>query len=254
MDENGIADVRRAGRHAGALGLQRRAVGVRVRRRRRADVARAPPRRDVPLDHRLRAAQARARAPTAPTTSTAMMDGYLGKLDALGCDDRAHRRPRHERQDRCDSAPERHLPAGRARRLARRRRGARDPADHRPLRRPPRRARLVRDRLPARPAPTRRRSPSASRRCPASSRCARAPRRRAFFELPPDRIGDLVVVSERSTVIGTAAARHDLSGLDAPLRSHGGVSEQRVPLIVNRSCATSTRRAAGATSTPSTSP
>ena len=31
-----------------------------------------------------------------------------------------------------------------------------------------------------------------------------------------------------------AAARHDLSGLDAPLRSHGGVSEQRVPLIVNR--------------------
>jgi phosphonoacetate hydrolase len=56
----------------------------------------------------------------------------------------------------------------------------------------------------------------------------------AFFELPADRIGDLVVVSERSTVIGTAASRHDLSALDAPLRSHGGVSEQRVPLIVNR--------------------
>jgi len=56
----------------------------------------------------------------------------------------------------------------------------------------------------------------------------------AFFELPGDRIGDLIVVSERSTVIGTAAARHDLTALDAPLRSHGGVSEQRVPLIVNR--------------------
>jgi phosphonoacetate hydrolase len=56
----------------------------------------------------------------------------------------------------------------------------------------------------------------------------------SFFELPADRIGDLIVVSERSTVIGTAASRHDLSGLDAPLRSHGGVSEQRVPLIVNR--------------------
>jgi phosphonoacetate hydrolase len=56
----------------------------------------------------------------------------------------------------------------------------------------------------------------------------------AFFELPADRIGDLVIVSERSTVIGTALARHDLSALDAPLRSHGGVSEQRVPLIVNR--------------------
>ena len=55
------------------------------------------------------------------------------------------------------------------------------------------------------------------------------------FELPADRIGDLVVVSERFTVIGTAAARHDLSALDAPLRSHGGVSEQRVPLILNRS-------------------
>src|SRR6202795_3412288 len=56
----------------------------------------------------------------------------------------------------------------------------------------------------------------------------------AFFELPADRIGDLIVVAERSTVIGTSVARHDLSGLDAPLRSHGGVSEQRVPLIVNR--------------------
>lgn len=54
------------------------------------------------------------------------------------------------------------------------------------------------------------------------------------FELPPDRIGDLVCVSERFTVIGTSASRHDLSGLDAPLRSHGGVSEQRVPLVVNR--------------------
>ena len=54
------------------------------------------------------------------------------------------------------------------------------------------------------------------------------------FELPPDRIGDLVVTSTRSVVIGTAAARHDLSGLDVPLRSHGGVSEQSVPLIVNR--------------------
>ena len=54
------------------------------------------------------------------------------------------------------------------------------------------------------------------------------------FELPPDRIGDLVVVSERSTVIGTSVSRHDLSALDVPLRSHGGVSEQRVPLILNR--------------------
>lgn len=56
----------------------------------------------------------------------------------------------------------------------------------------------------------------------------------ARFELPPDRIGDLVVVSERDVTIGTSAARHDLSGLDAPLRSHGGISEQRVPFVINR--------------------
>ncbi len=54
------------------------------------------------------------------------------------------------------------------------------------------------------------------------------------FELPADRIGDLVVISERFTVIGTSASRHDLSALEVPLRSHGGVSEQRVPLILNR--------------------
>jgi phosphonoacetate hydrolase len=56
----------------------------------------------------------------------------------------------------------------------------------------------------------------------------------ARFELPPDRMGDLVVIADRHVVLGTAAARHDLSGLDAPLRSHGGLSEQRVPLLVNR--------------------
>jgi phosphonoacetate hydrolase len=54
------------------------------------------------------------------------------------------------------------------------------------------------------------------------------------FELPADRIGDLVVISVRSVAIGSARARHDLSGLDAPLRSHGGLSEQAVPLVMNR--------------------
>ena len=54
------------------------------------------------------------------------------------------------------------------------------------------------------------------------------------FELPPDRVGDLVVVSTKHVVLGTSAARHDLSGLDAPLRSHGGISEQVVPLLFNR--------------------
>jgi phosphonoacetate hydrolase len=55
----------------------------------------------------------------------------------------------------------------------------------------------------------------------------------ARFELPADRIGDLVIVSRLNTVIGTARDRHDLSGLDVPLRSHGGMSEQKVPLLVN---------------------
>lgn len=54
------------------------------------------------------------------------------------------------------------------------------------------------------------------------------------FELPPDRLGDVIVISEKNVVLGTSCARHDLSGLDAPLRSHGGLSEQAVPLLFNR--------------------
>lgn len=54
------------------------------------------------------------------------------------------------------------------------------------------------------------------------------------FEVPQDRIGDLVVLGERLTVLGSAADKHDLTGLTVPLRSHGGLSEQKVPLIFNR--------------------
>ncbi|MGH7056441.1 MAG: phosphonoacetate hydrolase [Acetobacteraceae bacterium] len=57
------------------------------------------------------------------------------------------------------------------------------------------------------------------------------------FELPPDRIGDIVVVSTRHKVLGTSRDRHDLSGLAGPLRSHGGLAEQTVPMIVNRKAA-----------------
>src|SRR5690348_5956549 len=59
----------------------------------------------------------------------------------------------------------------------------------------------------------------------------------ACFELPADRLGDLIVVSTKHKVLGTSAARHDLSGLTEPLRSHGGLSEQKVPLICNRTLA-----------------
>jgi phosphonoacetate hydrolase len=57
------------------------------------------------------------------------------------------------------------------------------------------------------------------------------------FELPPDRIGDIVVTSTRHMTLGTAPEKHDLSGLDEPLRSHGGLTEQRVPMIANRKLA-----------------
>ncbi len=59
----------------------------------------------------------------------------------------------------------------------------------------------------------------------------------AKFGLPPDRTGDLIVLSggpRFTKVIGTSASKHDLTGLDAPLRSHGGLSEQEVPIIINR--------------------
>jgi phosphonoacetate hydrolase len=54
------------------------------------------------------------------------------------------------------------------------------------------------------------------------------------FELPADRIGDVVVISTIHKVLGTARAKHDLSGLTEPLRSHGGLTEQVVPMIANR--------------------
>lgn len=54
------------------------------------------------------------------------------------------------------------------------------------------------------------------------------------FELPADRIGDIVMVSGENITLGTSAHRHDLAALNEPLRSHGGLTEQEVPFIVNR--------------------
>ncbi|WP_026352588.1 phosphonoacetate hydrolase [Yoonia vestfoldensis] len=53
------------------------------------------------------------------------------------------------------------------------------------------------------------------------------------YALPPERVGDIVVTSTACTALGTAPDKHDLTGLDAPLRSHGGRDEQLVPFIVN---------------------
>ena len=54
------------------------------------------------------------------------------------------------------------------------------------------------------------------------------------FELPPDRIGDIVIISTENMTLGTSVDRHDLEALKEPLRSHGGLTEQEVPFIVNR--------------------
>ncbi len=61
---------------------------------------------------------------------------------------------------------------------------------------------------------------------PRAEACAR-------FDLPPDRVGDLVVTCTADWALGTRIEEHDLSGLDAPLRSHGGVDEQLVPFVTN---------------------
>jgi phosphonoacetate hydrolase len=55
------------------------------------------------------------------------------------------------------------------------------------------------------------------------------------FELPADREGDVAVIGDVNTVIGAGQADHDLSTLtDARLRSHGSVTEARVPFVLNR--------------------
>jgi phosphonoacetate hydrolase len=54
------------------------------------------------------------------------------------------------------------------------------------------------------------------------------------FELPEDRIGDIIMISGENKTIGTSEHRHDLAALNEPLRSHGGLTEQAVPFITNR--------------------
>lgn len=55
------------------------------------------------------------------------------------------------------------------------------------------------------------------------------------FDQPLDREGDFVVISQKSAVIGSRRDEHDLSTIgDRPLRSHGGLSEQEIPLLLSR--------------------
>ncbi len=54
------------------------------------------------------------------------------------------------------------------------------------------------------------------------------------FDLPPDIEGDVAVISDAATVIGTSADRHDLAALAGHrLRSHGGIAERRVPFVLS---------------------
>jgi len=56
-----------------------------------------------------------------------------------------------------------------------------------------------------------------------------------LFDMPPDREGDVAVVARHDVCIGGSESAHDLSGLKGHrLRTHGGVSEAKVPFIVNR--------------------
>lgn len=55
------------------------------------------------------------------------------------------------------------------------------------------------------------------------------------FEQPLDREGDFVVISRKNVVIGSRKEEHDLSQLKGHrLRSHGGLSEQDVPLLLSQ--------------------
>ena len=111
-----------------------------------------------------------------------------------------------------------------------------------PLRRPPRGARLAGLGPPRRSRRARPRPAARWRRCPGSRGCSTAPPRRRPSTCPRDRIGDLIVLGDAQTVLGRSREAHDLGALHGTLRSHGGLHERAVPLIV---CAPLPRGRAG---------
>jgi phosphonoacetate hydrolase len=54
----------------------------------------------------------------------------------------------------------------------------------------------------------------------------------ARFALPADRIGDVIVLADQGTVLGKSEGYHDLSAVKQGLRSHGGLHEREVPIVV----------------------
>ena len=53
------------------------------------------------------------------------------------------------------------------------------------------------------------------------------------YNLPLDRMGDIICMSSEFMTIGSSEDKHNLSGLNEPLRSHGGLHEREVPFISN---------------------
>jgi phosphonoacetate hydrolase len=67
-----------------------------------------------------------------------------------------------------------------------------------------------------------------------------------LYEMPADREGDVAVISRTDVCVGGAEADHDLAGLKGHrLRTHGGVSEAKVPFIINRPLNAAYRTKAG---------
>lgn len=55
------------------------------------------------------------------------------------------------------------------------------------------------------------------------------------YDMPFDREADIVVISKPHIVMGSKEADHDLSKVkDHPLRSHGGLSEQEIPVLTSK--------------------
>lgn len=66
------------------------------------------------------------------------------------------------------------------------------------------------------------------------------------YEMPLDREADIVVISKDFAVIGSKKSDHDLSKVkDHPLRSHGGLSEQNIPLLMSKAIKSTEEKANG---------
>jgi len=66
-------------------------------------------------------------------------------------------------------------------------------------------------------------------------------------DLPPDREADVVVIATADVCVGASEAEHDLSGLEGHrLRTHGGVSEAKVPFIISAPLSDAYKLRAGA--------